>query len=207
MTNAAPFRLEQLDPKGEIVGAGVGPADRAAEIVAQAQVRAAEIEAQARESGIEIGRAEGREQAAAEIAQLRALFATTISSLEAAREEFLAKAELHAVELSLSLAEKVVAAAIELEPQRVCDVVAGTLRRIAERDRIVLELNPDDVEIVRAWVDGEGQTWGRIAIHAERRVARGGCVARTPEGEIDARASEQLAAAAELLKKTWAEQQ
>lgn len=205
MTVTAPFVLEQLEAKGELVGAGASPADRAAEIVAQAEARAAEIEQAAREAGLEIGRREGLEVAAAEAAQLRTLLQSTVEAVEAAQAEFVAAAELHAVELAVQLAEKIVCAAVEVDPQRVCDVVSGTLRRIAERDRIVLELNPEDVEIVRAWVEGEGQTWGRIEIHAERRVARGGCVARTPEGEIDARASEQLAAAAELLKKTWVE--
>jgi flagellar assembly protein FliH len=205
MSTTAPFVLEQLEARGELVGAGASPADRAAEIVAQAEARAAEIEQAAREAGIEIGRREGLEVAAAEAAQLRTLLQSTVDALEAAQADFVGAAELHAVELAVALAEKIVCGALEVDPQRVCDVVSGTLRRIAERDRIVLELNPDDVEIVRAWVEGEGQTWGRIEIHAERRVARGGCVARTTEGEIDARAAEQLAAAAEVLKKTWIE--
>jgi flagellar biosynthesis/type III secretory pathway protein FliH len=202
---SAPFVLEQLEARGELVGAGASPADRAAEIVAQAEARAAEVEQAAKEAGLEIGRREGLAIAAAEAEQLRGLLQATIDALAAAQEEFVGAAELHAVELAVQIAEKVVGTALEVEPERVCDIVSGTLRRIAERDRIVLELNPDDVDLVRAWLEGEGQTWGRIEIHAERRVARGGCVARTPEGEIDARPSEQLAAVAELLKKTWTE--
>jgi len=202
---STPFVLQQLEAKGELVGAGASPADRAAKIVAQAEAQAAAIEQAAREAGLEIGRHEGLELAAAEAAQLRALLQATIDAVEATKEEYVAQAELHAVELAVQLAEKIVGAALEVEPQRICDVVSGTLRRIAERDRIVLELNPDDVEVVRAWLAEEGATWGRVEIHAERRVARGGCVARTPDGEIDARPNEQLEAAAELLKKTWIE--
>jgi flagellar assembly protein FliH len=203
--SGSPFVLEQLEPRGEIVGVGASPADRAAEIVAQAQVRAGEIEADARVSGIEIGRAEGRELAAVETHRLHGLLQATIGAVEARRDDFLAAAELHAVELALALAEKVVGAALELEPERVCDVVAGTLRRIADRDRIVIDLNPDDIELVRGWLDGDGATWGRIELNAERRVERGGCVARTGEGEIDARPSEQLAHADELLRRAWSE--
>jgi flagellar biosynthesis/type III secretory pathway protein FliH len=202
---SAPFVLEQLEAKGELVGAGTSAAERGAEIVATAQARAAEIEQEAREAGLEIGRREGLEIAAAEAERLRTLLQTTVDAIEAAQADFVAKAELHAIELAVQIAEKIVGAALEVDPERVCDVVSGTLRRIAERDRIVLELNPEDVDIVRAWLEGEGQTWGRIEIHAERRVARGGCVARTPEGEIDARAAEQLEAAGELLRKTWSE--
>jgi flagellar assembly protein FliH len=198
------FVLQQLDARGEIVGAGVGPAERAAEIVAAAEARAAVIEADARESGLEIGRREGRAAAEAEAAELRRTLLTAIQAIDGAREEFLAEAELHAVELALAVAEKVVCAALELEPQRVCDVVSGALRRIADRDRVVLELNPDDVELVRAWLDAGSTDWGRIELHTERRVPRGGCVARTAEGEIDARTAEQLEQAGELLRQAFA---
>jgi flagellar biosynthesis/type III secretory pathway protein FliH len=191
--SAEPFVLEQLEARGELVGAGASPADRAAE-----------FEADARESGIEIGRREGMALAQAEAERLQGVLQATIDAVEAARAEFVAAAELRAVELALAIAEKVVGAAIELEPERICDGVSGALRRIAERDRVVLELNPDDVELVREWIDGAGATWGRIELHAERRVARGGCIARTSEGEIDARPAEQLARAEELLRETWA---
>jgi flagellar assembly protein FliH len=201
----SPFVLEQLEARGEIVGAGSSPADRAAEIVAQAQTRATEIEAEAREAGLEIGRREGKALAEADAARLQALAEAAIAALEAARDDFVAAAELHAVELAIAVAEKVVGTALELEPERICDVVSGALRRLADRDRVVLELNPDDVDVVRAWLEGTGATWGNIEIHAERRVARGGCVARTIEGEIDARPSEQLARAEELLRAAWSE--
>jgi flagellar assembly protein FliH len=199
-----PFVLEQLTATGELVGAGASPADRAAEIVAHAQTHAQEIREEARQSGLEIGRAEGRAQAEAEAAELRGVLVSTIQAIEASREEFIAAAELDAIELAVALAGKIVDAALAVEPQLVQQVVAGALRRIADRDRVVLELNPEDVPVVRAWLDGGGPEWGRIELHAERRIPRGGCIARTAEGEIDARPAEQLARAEELLREAFA---
>jgi flagellar biosynthesis/type III secretory pathway protein FliH len=200
-----PFVLEQLESRGEIVGAGVGPADRAAEIVAQAEARADAIEQEARARGIEIGRAEGRAEAEVEAARVCAMLDAAVVAVESFREEFVADVELHAVELAIAIAEKIVGASLEVDPSLVCEVVAGALRRIVDRDRVVLELNPEDLELVRTWLDGGGTDWGRIELHSERRIPRGGCVARTSEGEIDARISEQLERAEALLRQAFAE--
>jgi len=65
----------------------------------------------------------------------------------------------------------------------------------------VLEVNPDDFELVRDAADGVAARIGgirRMDVVAERRIARGGCVVRTEEGEIDAQIEEQLARAGEI---------
>jgi flagellar biosynthesis/type III secretory pathway protein FliH len=200
-----PLILEQLQVRGDVVGAGVGPADRAAEIVAKAQARATEIEAQARENGIEIGRQEGRAEAEVEVAHLGAALRAAVQAVESSRDELVATIEMHAVDLAVTIAGKIVGASLAADPSLVCEVVAGALRRIVERDRVVLELNPEDVELVRTWLGGSGSEWGRVEIHPERRVPRGGCVARTGETEIDARPAEQLARAEQLLRQAFAE--
>ena len=81
------------------------------------------------------------------------------------------------------------------------------LRRTLGRDEIVVEVNPEDAETVRAWLTMGRQDGDRpIDIRAERRVDRGGCIVRTVEGEIDAQLPVQLARADELLRQTFAEQ-
>jgi flagellar biosynthesis/type III secretory pathway protein FliH len=87
----------------------------------------------------------------------------------------------------------------------VVEVVTGALRRSVDRDRLVVEVNPDDVELVRDSVTEAADRLGvgRLEVVAERRVARGGCVVRTSEGEIDARVTEQLDRAGELLRDTF----
>ena len=68
-------------------------------------------------------------------------------------------------------------------------VVTGALRRTTVRDQLVLEVHPDDFELVRDAAEDLADRVGgihRIDVVAERRVDRGGCVVRTVEGEIDA---------------------
>jgi flagellar assembly protein FliH len=195
------FVFPELDATGEVVGVGSTPAERAAQIVAEAQQRAIEIEAEARAAGEETGYEEGLARAAEGLAAPRAAFVAAIEGVEALRDEVADAVERHAVELALAIAERVVGAAIEAEPTVVCDVVQGALRRIVERDRLVVDVNPDDAELVREWIGGATEVAGAaIEVRPERRVARGGAVVRTAEGEIDARIGEQLDRARETLR-------
>jgi flagellar assembly protein FliH len=203
----ATFEFPTLEATGELVLAdGASPNSRAAEIVARAEADAAAIAAEAAAHGQQQGYAAGLAAAEAQIAPVREALAAVVDGVVAAEERFLAAAELRSVELALALAEKIVGAALDIQPELVVEIVTGALRRSIERDRLVVEVNPDDVELVRASVTETADRLGvgRLEVVAERRVARGGCVVRTSEGEIDARISEQFDRAGELLRDTFA---
>jgi flagellar assembly protein FliH len=111
-------------------------------------------------------------------------------------------AERRAIELALTLAEKIVTQAIEADPELVSSVVSGALRRVIHHGPLVLEVNPADVDLVKASLDDIERTLGglpHLDVVGERRIARGGCVVRTAEGEIDARIETQLDRAANVL--------
>jgi flagellar biosynthesis/type III secretory pathway protein FliH len=66
----------------------------------------------------------------------------------------------------------------------------------------VIEVNPDDLELVSENAEGLAAKLGgvqRLDVVAERRIERGGCIVVTEEGEIDARIGAQLDRVAELL--------
>jgi flagellar assembly protein FliH len=200
-----PFVFEQLDAEGGVPATREASRSRAGEIVAAAEAAAVEIEGAARERGLAEGRAAGLAAAAEALAAGRTALEGAVADLAAARSEFVAAAELRAIELALALAEKVLGAALAADPALVCEVVAGALRRITDHDGIVIELNPEDVDLVATWIDASGKH-ARVSIdvRAERRVGRGGCIVRTSEGDVDARLPEQLASAEELLRNAFA---
>jgi flagellar biosynthesis/type III secretory pathway protein FliH len=199
-----PFVFEQLEAAGTLVSAGETPHSRAAEIVAAAEAAACEIEAEARARGFAEGRAAGLAAADESLEPVRSALGAALEGLAAVRSEFVAAAELRSIELAIALAEKVLGAAIGIDAALVCEVVAGALRRITDHDGIVIEVHPDDVEVVAAWIDAAKSPRVTIDVRPERRVGRGGCIVRTPEGEIDARLPEQLAAAEDLLREAFA---
>jgi flagellar assembly protein FliH len=179
----------------------VAPVDEAAAVMsalAQAEQDAAVLREQARAEGFAAGRAEAL--AALEPA-LAALSAAALA-VDAQRADVAEALERRAVELGLALAGKVLAGAIEVEPERVVESVRGALRGIVERERIIVLVNPDDMEIVRAAMDEVRASLGGIEhceVQAERRVGRGGCVVRTPVGDVDARVETKLERAREVV--------
>ena len=81
--------------------------------------------------------------------------------------------EADAVELALRIAEQALGAAIAADPELVVDVVRGALRRLVERDRVLILVNPDDLELVRDHASrlvGELGGIEHCEVQAERRV-------------------------------------
>ena len=78
------------------------------------------------------------------------------------------------------LAEKIVGAAVAVDPELVVEAVRGALRGLVERERVTVLVHPDDLELVRGAMGGLVATLGGIEhseVQAERRVAprrRGG---------------------------------
>ena len=157
---------------------------------------------EARHHGHAEGLAAGLEEARTMLEPAAAALAEAVRGVAQQGDEFLLEAERAAVDLALQLAEKIVGAAIDADPEAVLGVIAGALRRATVRDHLVLEVNPADFELVHDLAEELAVRVGgvrRLDVIAERRVSRGGCVVRTEDGEIDARIEEQLARAGEVV--------
>jgi flagellar assembly protein FliH len=201
----APFVFEHLEASGDVIGSGSTAVDRAAEIVAEAQARAGEIEAEARRAGHEIGYAEGVANAEAQARATLEALAAAVAAVEGARTEAATLLESRAADLSVLVAERILGETLEARPEHVLSVVGSALRRVVETERLILDVNPDDADRVRAWVsDGGESRLAQLEVRAERRVAPGGCVVRSAEVEIDARVASQLDRARDVVREALA---
>ena len=129
--------------------------------------------------------------------------AAAAQQLQDLRADAAASVEAEAVELALRIAEQAIGAALAVDRELVVDVVRGALRRLVERDRVLIFVNPDDLEIVRehtARLVGELGGIEHCEVQAERRVRPGGAIVRTAEGEVDATLETKLARAREVLE-------
>ena len=159
---------------------------------------AAETRRRAREEGF----AEGLAEARARVEPALEAVAEAERQIRAREGDFLRAAERSAVELALAIAEKIVGGTVSARPETVLDVVGGALLRTESRHRLVIEVNPEDLELVSESAEGLTARLGgvqRLDVIAERRVERGGCIVRTEEGEIDARIGSQLERLGELM--------
>jgi flagellar assembly protein FliH len=196
--SAGVFELPQLDgflPEGS---PGAPTQAMPADIIAQAHADAQDIRAQAHADGFTAG----MEAARAELAPAAEAFASALADVARLRGEVADEVERGAVALGLRIAEQALSAAVEVEPERVVDAVRGALRRLSDRDRVTVLVNPEDLDAVR---DASRELQDRLGgidtldVQAERRVSRGGAVVRTAEGEVDATLETKLARAREVI--------
>ena len=169
------------------------------DVLALAQQEAGAIRAQAHAEGFEAG----RQEAVAAAAPAAEALAQAARALAAETDALAERTELAAVELALRIAEQAVGAAITADPELVVEAVRGALRRLVERDRVLILVNPDDLELVRGHVGrlvGELGGIEHCEVQAERRVRPGGAIVRTSEGEVDATLETKLARAREVLE-------
>jgi flagellar assembly protein FliH len=187
--------------EGAVVAAGPSAEARAAQIVAHARSEAAAVARAAQDEGHARGLAAGLDEARAELAPAAEALAEALRGVAGAQDALAASLERRAVELAVAIAEKILGAALELDPGRVANVIVGALRRSASRDRIVLEVNPADVDAVNAVIGDLSRSVGvgELDVRPERRIARGGCVVRTEDGDVDAQVAAQLDRAREVL--------
>jgi flagellar assembly protein FliH len=156
-----------------------------------------------REQAFEEGFAAGVAQAQAQLDGPASAMAAAAEQLQAMRGDAAASVEPAAVELALRIAEQALGAWLVADRGVVVEVVRGALRRLVERDRVLILVNPDDLEIVRdhaARLVGELGGIEHCEVQAERRVRPGGAIVRTAEGEVDATLETKLARAREVLE-------
>jgi flagellar assembly protein FliH len=173
----------------------------AADVLSAAIAQADQIREEARATGEAEGRAAGMADVRAEAEPSLQALAGAGKALDELRDGLVAELEADAVALALRLAEQIVAAAVHVAPERLIDVAGQAMRRIADRRHVTLVVNPADLELTQESVQRLQSELGGVEhcnVQADRRVGRGGVIARTEAGEIDATIEAQLSRAREI---------
>jgi flagellar assembly protein FliH len=193
----AAYTFRQLDaPLGGSIG-------NVADVLSAAHAEAEQIRQQAWAAGEAEGRAVGIAAARDEMEPTLQAVGAAVQALDALRDEAIAQLEGDAVNLALQLAEEIVAGAVAVAPERLIDIAALALRRIRDRQHVTLVVNPADLDLMSQSVAAlQAQLGGidHLNVQADRRVGRGGVLARTVDGEIDASIETQLARAREIVQ-------
>jgi flagellar assembly protein FliH len=197
MSMVAEFDFKTLEP----IAPPASPATQAEQVLDVLAEARAEAE-QLRQAALDQGYAAGRAEALEALTPALSALASAVTQIREQQALAAEELERRAVELGLALASKVLVGALAVEPERVLDSVEGALRGVVERERITVMVNPDDLEIVRGAMEELRASLGGIEhceVQAERRVARGGCIVRTPVGDVDARVETKLERASEVV--------
>ena len=199
MSESAPvasYAFRQLDAAAAEASGGI------ADVLSAVRAEAEQIRAQAWAAGEAEGRAAGLAAARNDAAPALGALGTAVQAISDVRAQFVAELEQDAVELAFRLTEQILAGVLTVEPERVLDVARNALRHLLDRRHVTLVVNPDDLELVSECVEQLQSELGGIehlSVQSDRRVARGGAIARTESGEIDSGIEAQLARAREIV--------
>ncbi len=193
------YAYEHLEPSQ------APPRDAAARLLAQASAEAEQIRERARSEGYEQGRVAGHEHGLAEIVRAASALDEAAQGIDALRVEVAEAVEEDAIELALTLAGKILAGAFHARPELVVEIVQGALRRISDRRRITVLVNPADLDVVRGALGeltAQGSGVEVCDLQSDERVGVGSAIVRTAEGEVDASVGTQLERAREVARTT-----
>lgn len=140
------------------------------------------IHQQAQRDGYQAGLKEGRQRAGSEAERLAAL-ATAFSSETAELDQQLAQQVL---DVALDVARQMLRGALEVRPELILPVIQDaicSLPVLGEQRR--LRLHPQDAALARE-LAGESLKIAGWTIVDDTGIDRGGCVAATSHGEVDA---------------------
>lgn len=196
-----PYSFPQLE--GFDIIAADDVETRAQAILAQATEEAARLCAEASERGHAEGVAQGLRDIHDELGLAKEAIGAVVDRVESYESEFLGRIEAEAVELALTLAERIVDVVIEIDREAVVRIVETALRATSAREKVVLEVNPADWPIVNEALEGAStkvNDWRSLELRRSLEVAPGGCVVHTEQGEVDASPEQQIAVAANALR-------
>ena len=162
-----------------------GPASAAPVVDARAAER------EARERGLAEGMRTVEESYRAKIGRVDSLSA----QLQEEREVFFDRVEPELVRLAVSIAEKILDQELELRPELVVDMVRSAMKRLRDRERLRVSVNPRDFEQVRSARDdliGAVDGVRKLEVVEDRRVDPGGCVIESENGTLDGRIRTQV---------------
>jgi flagellar assembly protein FliH len=127
-------------------------------------------------------------QAGVELAQGQAqALAAALGQAEQSRQEQAraqaARLETEAASLACQIASSLVDAELSLRPEMVLGVVKGALSDLTEASEAVVELHPEDLEIVEG---APAVSALKLSFRPDASLSRGGCRVHSEVGDIDA---------------------
>jgi flagellar assembly protein FliH len=164
-------------------------------LISVAREQADSIAQTAHDHGFETGYAEGISRAEAATATMLMQARALVDAAAEHRERVIENAERDLVRLSLGVAEKVLQASLEIDPDRVVGVLRGALRRTFARREVTVMCHPGDLARLQEAGPDLAATLGglqSLEFISDRRIDPGGVIVRTEAGDVDATLASQL---------------
>ncbi len=173
-----------------------------------ARAREAERREAERKKAYEEGRRAGYEQAKSEIAgdviEQVERFTSMVDDLVAQKKRLLTDSEEAVVRLSCQIAARIVGETAKVNDEVIRQVVKNALGHLADKQKVTIRANPEDVAVLRAhkpeWEEAAG-AGSAVEIVEDVRIKRGGCLVEGESGAVEAELDRQV----EMIEKALLE--
>jgi flagellar assembly protein FliH len=183
----APARGANSPPADDSGGRNPRDVQRIAELEQQVERAARE----GREAGSREGQAAGRAQAAAELQPVLEKLARGIQEIAGLRPQLMRDAAAELVELSLSIARRVLHRELSVDPGALEGLVGAALQKLAGQEICRVRIHPELEPGVRQALAREGR--GGLPLIADATLERGAILVETARGKLDASLETQFA--------------
>ncbi len=156
------------------------------------------------EKGFSEGYEKGLKEGKAEYEKLIGLLKSVIDGIKNAKEKLLDEVEPEVIEVLKILIRKIILKEAELDEGLVIRVIKTAIKKLEERSKIVVRVNPEDLPKV---VDKREEFFRSIEglkeleIIEDPRVGKGGCIVEGGLGVVDARIEKQIEEIEKLIDK------
>ena len=185
----------------EVVELAGGQAEPDAQQRAEAELVAARQQAVA--AGREEGLLAGRAEVAQEYTRMKELadsYANALDNLDFRLADMV-------LDLALDVARQVIVGELSVHPEHILAIVKLALNQMAESAREArLLLNPEDAALIRPHLE-QILDKSRLRMVEDARIARGGCLIETPQGDLDATVQARWRQVVQMLgsNQSWIE--
>lgn len=119
-------------------------------------------------------------------------FKSMVEDLASQRSRLVRESEEAVLRLVCAISSRIVGKVAEIKEDLIGEVVRNAVSRLAERQRIVIRVNPQDAEVLKRQDQSWLASYDAVEIRPDPRIKRGGCLVEGEFGIVDAELDRQI---------------
>jgi flagellar assembly protein FliH len=165
---------------------------------------------QGKAEGLKLGTEKGNAEASSvyqkNIGEIQQNVASFLKKVEESKRDIFSHSEHIILKMCLEITRKIIASEITTRQDVILNVIKKALSYIAEREKLVIRVAPDDCKILndrRDFWEPVNEKLKDITIEPDERVSKGGCIIESNTGTVDARLGIQMDEITDLVERMW----